>query len=115
MNDSPPDACIDAMILNRMTDTLVILQAKHASKDRARVLAALRALCEARSDAPLVIVEGETEAAAVEKYLADLERTSLGTTGARVVRAGATARRVAEILIRNEQAAVSPAASPKRP
>jgi hypothetical protein len=105
MSDPLPDAGVDAMILDRMTNTLVILQAKHASKDRAEVIAALRALCESRSDATVVIVEGETEAVAIEKYLAGLERTSLGSSRAREVRAGATAQRVARILIRHEQTA----------
>ena len=74
-------------ILDRMRDTLVILQAKHADADRAKVLAALVAICNA-ADAPVIIVEGATEEAAVRQYLAALERASLETPRVCVVRAG---------------------------
>jgi uncharacterized protein (TIGR02391 family) len=98
-----PDTGIDGAILNRMADTLIILQARSASPDRGKTIAALEAI---RDQYPagtrVLIVEGESEERMVREWLAALERTSLGTPDARQARARATAGRVAGILARHQ-------------
>jgi hypothetical protein len=102
-NSSPGDTGIDATILDRMTDTLVILQAKSASIDRGRMIAALQAVRQLPADAQLLLVEGESDAHIVREYLLAIERTSLGTPDARRARTKATAGRVADILLRQRE------------
>ena len=77
--DPSPATDIDAAILDRMTDTLVILQAKSTSVDRGRMVAALQAIRrQLPADAQLLLVEGEPDAQIVREYLLAIERTSLG-------------------------------------
>ena len=99
----PPDTGIDAAILDRMTDTLIILQAKSATTDRGKVIAALQALRGRHPDAQVILVEGESDARVIRECLQSIERTSLGTPGARQTRAKATAERVADILLRHQE------------
>jgi hypothetical protein len=132
MTTSRPGPGIDAAILDRMTDTLAILQAKDATPARARYLAIMEKLREIQAEATgrgitnmsaakladaidaavladrdrdaeacAIPIEGHTTAEVI-RNLAALERTSLGTPGARQVRARVTARRVADILTRHE-------------
>jgi uncharacterized protein YidB (DUF937 family) len=99
-----PDTGIDGAILDRMTDTLIILQAKCASSGRGKVIAALQAIRRQYPDgAQVLLVEGDSDARLVREWLAAIERTSLGTPGARRVRVGATAGRVADILARHRE------------
>ena len=101
--DPQPDAGIDVTILDRMTDTLIILQVKSASIDRGKMIATLQDIRRQHPGAAQVLlVEGETEARVVREYLLALERTSLGAPDARRTRARATATRVANILIRHQ-------------
>lgn len=99
----PPDTGIDAAILDRMTDTLIILQAKSATTDRSKMIAALQALRGRHPDAQVILVEGESDARVIRECLQSIERTSLGTPGARQTRAKATAERVADILLRHQE------------
>lgn len=102
--DPSPATGIDAAILDRMTDTLVILQAKSASIDRGKMIAALQAIRrQLPADAQLTFVEGESDAHIVREYLLAIERTSLGAPDARRARTSATAGRVADILIRHRE------------
>ena len=82
MSDSPADTGIDAAILDRMRDTLVILQAKHADEDRAEVLTDLTAIREACTRLPagatVILVEGASEEAAVCTTWPPLSRHLLG-------------------------------------
>lgn len=104
MTAGPPlDAGIDAAILDRMTDTLIILQAKSATADRSKMIAALQALRGRHPDALVILVEGESDAHVIRECLQFIEQTSLGTPGARRTRAKATAERVAGILLRHQE------------
>ena len=73
----PPDTGIDAAILDRMTDTLIILQAKSATTDRSKMIAALQALRGRHPDAQVILVEGESDARVIRECLHSIERTSL--------------------------------------
>jgi hypothetical protein len=105
MTTDPSSATgIDVAILDRMTDTLVILQAKSASIDRGRMIAALQAIRrQLPPDAQLLLVEGESDARIVCDYLLAIERTSLGAPDVRRARTRATAGRVADILLRHRE------------
>ena len=104
MTTGPPhDTGIDAAILDRMTDTLIILQAKSATTDRGKMIAALQALRGRHPDAQVILVESESDARVIRECLQSIERTSLGTPSARRTRAKATADRIADILIRHQE------------
>jgi 16S rRNA G1207 methylase RsmC len=94
------DGGIDAVILDRMTDTLMILQCKQPTEDRAAMIAALKAVRDkADEDVKLIIVvEGKTDERGVQQFLATLNRTSIGANDVYVARANASARRVADVL-----------------
>jgi hypothetical protein len=97
--DKALDHGIDAVILDRMTDTLMILQCKHPTEDRAAMIAALKAVRDRDGqDTMVIVVEGETDERAVRQFLATLNRTSIGADEVYVARANASARRVADIL-----------------
>lgn len=90
---------IDAVILDRMTDTLMILQCKQPTEDRAAMIAALKAVRDRDDqDMSVIVVEGETDERWVRQFLATLNRTSIGADEIYVARANASARRVADIL-----------------
>jgi len=104
MTTGPPhDTGIDAAILDRMTDTLIILQAKSATTDRGKMIAALQTLRGRHPDAQVILVESESDARVIRECLQSIERTSLGTPSARRTRAKATADRIADILIRHQE------------
>jgi hypothetical protein len=91
---------IDAVILDRMTNTLMILQCKQYTQDRAKMIAALKAVRD-QSDPDtrmVIVVEGESDERWVRQFLATLNRTSIGDNEVYVARANASARRVADIL-----------------
>jgi hypothetical protein len=93
------DHGIDGVILDRMTDTLMILQCKHHTEDRAAMITALKTIRDRDDqDTTVIVVEGETEELAVRRFLATLNRTSIGAGEVYVARANASARRVADIL-----------------
>ena len=96
----PGDGGSDAVILDRMTDTLMILQCKQFTKDRASMIDALKAVRD-RVDANVnvvIVVEGKSEELAVRQFLGTLDQSSIGAVEVYVARASASARRVADIL-----------------
>ena len=106
----PPDMGIDAVILDRMTNTLMILQCKRYTRDRAKMIASLKAVrdrCDPDTRMTLV-VEGEIDERWVRKFLANLNRTSIGADEVYVARANASARRVADILGRATESSSKP-------
>jgi Asp/Glu/hydantoin racemase len=97
--DETLDHGIDAVILDRMTDTLMILQCKHPTEDRAAMIAALKAVRDHDDQGvKVIVVEGESDERLVRQFLDKLNRTSIGTDEVYVARANASARRVADIL-----------------
>lgn len=90
---------IDAVILDRMTDTFMILQCKQPTEARAAMIAALKAVRDRDDqDMSVIVVEGETEERWIRHFLATMNRTSIGAPEVYVARANASARRVADIL-----------------
>lgn len=97
--DEAADSGIDAVILDRMTNTLTILQCKEYTLDRAEMITALQAVRD-RDAKVIVVVEGETDERWVRQFLDNLNRTSIGAPEVYMARANASARRVADILSR---------------
>jgi hypothetical protein len=109
--DEAPDTGIDAVILDRMTSTLMILQCKRYTQDRAKMIASLKAVRD-RCGPDLrvtLVVEGESDERWVRQFLATLSRTSIGADEVYVALANASARRVADILGR----AAAPSSKPQ--
>jgi RNA polymerase sigma factor (sigma-70 family) len=67
------------------------------------VIAALQALRGRHPGAQVILVESESDARVIRECLQSIERTSLGTPGARRTRAKAAADRIADILIRHQE------------
>jgi hypothetical protein len=104
LGKAPADDGLDAVILDRMTDTLTILQCKRFTKDRASMIAALKAVRD-KADADVkvvIVVEGKSEELVVRQFLATLNQSSIGAVEVYVARANASAQRVADILDRAE-------------
>jgi hypothetical protein len=97
--DEALDDGIDAVMLDRMTNTLMILQWKQPTEERAAMITALRAVRD-RDDQGMsvIVVEGETDEREVRQFLASLNRTSIGADEVHMTRANASAHRVADIL-----------------
>lgn len=101
---------IDAVILDRMTNTLTILQCKQYTQGRAKMIAALKAVRDQSDPGTrmIIVVEGESDERWVRQFLATLNRTSIGDDEVYVARANASARRVADILSRATEPSSKP-------
>lgn len=107
--DEAPDAGIDAVILDRMTNTLMILQCKQYTEDRAAMITALEAVRDkCPQDVKMIVIEKPPGTGSVRQFLATLSRTSIGAPETYAARANASARRVADILDRATEPSSKP-------
>lgn len=111
MSGLPPPEGIDLTTLDRIAEVLRLRN--HADPDDGRTevifdLTLIRNMLAHDAEMTCLVAEGGTELAFTDRLLtllsrlSDLEMTSLGTAGARRIRARATAGRVASILARHE-------------
>ena len=105
MNELDPRGILDIATLERIGEELRLRDAADPDPRRTEVIDDLRAIRNMLAHGQGTVKDAAQEArlAGLLQELGGLELTSLGTTGARLIRAGATAGRVAGILDRHDQ------------